>query len=160
MAGATSVQFIMDIKGLCFVAITEVMFLCFSRSASSQSFSAQRIPHKVGQPHVINHAYRARVYVREEKTREETELSLALEGGARTSGGVVLFPVTLYSFKNQENPLPKDARDEIKRAALRDRIRKEEEAKANIEKRIQEEEMKQKKKTRRVHVSSDSEQEK
>ncbi|KAL8105680.1 hypothetical protein AgCh_029469 [Apium graveolens] len=55
-----------------------------------------------------------------------------------------------------------DARDEIKRATLRDRIRKEEEAKekANIEKRVQEEEAKLKKKTRRIHVSSDSEPEK
>ncbi|KAL8099801.1 hypothetical protein AgCh_032164 [Apium graveolens] len=60
--------------------------------------------------------------------------------------------------KNLKKP-SEDARDEIKRAALRERIRKEEEAKAKkaIEKRIREEEAKLKRKAHRIHVSSDSE---
>ncbi|KAL8133819.1 hypothetical protein AgCh_009035 [Apium graveolens] len=63
--------------------------------------------------------------------------------------------------KNLKKPL-EDVRDEIKRAALRERIRKEEEAKAKetIEKRIREEEAKLKRKAHRIHVSSDSEPEK
>ncbi|XP_074324377.1 uncharacterized protein LOC141661293 [Apium graveolens] len=63
--------------------------------------------------------------------------------------------------KNLKKP-PEDARDEIKRAALREKIRKEEEAKAQeaIEKRVPEEEAKLKRKAHRIHVSSDSEPEK
>ncbi|KAL8131254.1 hypothetical protein AgCh_007253 [Apium graveolens] len=63
--------------------------------------------------------------------------------------------------KNLKKP-PEDARDEIKRAALRERIRKEEEAKAqeSIERRVREEEAKLKRKAHRIHVSSESEPEK
>ena len=63
--------------------------------------------------------------------------------------------------KNLKKP-PEDARDEIRKAALRERIRKEEEAKAqeSIERRIREEEAKLKRKAHRIHVSSDSEPEK
>ncbi|KAL8104102.1 hypothetical protein AgCh_028364 [Apium graveolens] len=63
--------------------------------------------------------------------------------------------------KNLKKP-SEDARDEIKRASLREKIRKEKEAKAKetIEKRIWEEEAKLKRRAHRIHVSSDSEPEK